>query len=76
MFEAFEEVEINAACAKCGHGHRKAVRQLRHEGSFECFACGARISVEDAPIRSALANIEQVREELGHVLECRSIAVR
>ena len=31
--------------------------------------CGTRISIEDAPIRSALRHIEQVREELIRVLE-------
>jgi hypothetical protein len=43
---------------------------LREEGSsFNCIICGTRISIEDAPIRSALRNIEQVREELIRVLE-------
>jgi hypothetical protein len=62
MRESFDDVEINPACPKCGQGHRKTVRWLREEGS-------TRISIEDAPIRSALRNIEQVREELIRVLE-------
>lgn len=69
MSETFDDVEINATCPKCGQGHRKTVRWLRDEGSFNCVMCGTRISIEDAPIRSALDNIEQVREELSRVLE-------
>jgi hypothetical protein len=57
MRESFDDVEINPACPKCGQGHRKTVRWLREEGSFNCI------------IRSALRNIEQVREELIRVLE-------
>ena len=59
MRESFDDVEINPACPKCGQGHRKTVRWLREEGSFNCIICGTRISIEDAPIRSALRNIEQ-----------------
>jgi Zn ribbon nucleic-acid-binding protein len=69
MRESFDDVEINAACPKCGQGHQKTVRWLREEGSFDCFMCGTRISIEDAPIRSALRNIEQVREELNRMQE-------
>jgi len=63
MRESFDDVEINPACPKCGQGHRKTVRWLREED------CGTRISIEDAPIRSALRNIEQVRAELIRMLE-------
>ena len=69
MRKSFDDVEINPACPKCGQGHRKTVRWLREEGSFNCIMCGTRISIEDAPIRSALRNIEQVREELGRILD-------
>ena len=69
MRKSFDDVEINPACPKCGQGHRKTVRWLREEGSFDCIMCGTRISIEDAPIRSALRNIEQVREELGRILD-------
>ena len=69
MRQSFDDVEINPACPKCGQGHRKTVRWLREEGSFNCVMCGTRISIEDAPIRSALRNIEQVREELGRILD-------
>jgi hypothetical protein len=67
MGKSFDDVEINAACPKCGQRHQKTVRQLREECSFDCFMCGARISIEDVPIRSALRNIEQVREELERI---------
>jgi peptide subunit release factor 1 (eRF1) len=76
MFESFDQVKINAACSKCGYAHRKTVHQLRAEHNFRCFACGNQISVEDSQVRSALANIDRVREELGRVVENRSIAVR
>ena len=69
MRKTFDDVEINPACPKCGQGHRKTVRWLREEGSFNCIICGTRISIEDAPIRSALRNIEQVREELIRMRE-------
>ena len=49
MRESFDDVEINPACPKCGQGHRKTVRWLREEGSFNCIICGTRISIEDAP---------------------------
>jgi hypothetical protein len=68
MPEAFDHVEINAACSKCGQAHRKTVLWVREEGSFPCVMCGTHISIEDAPIRSALDNIEQVREELIRAL--------
>jgi hypothetical protein len=42
---------------------------LREEGGFTCIMCGTRISIEDAPLRSALRNIEQVREELDRMME-------
>ena len=58
--QSFDEVEINPACPKCGQGHRKTVRWLRE---------GTPISIEDAPLRSALRNIDQVREELNRLLE-------
>ena len=66
---SFDDVEINPACPKCGHDHRKTVRWLREERTFDCFMCGTRISIEDAPIRSALRNIEQVSQELDRMLE-------
>lgn len=66
---SFDDVEINPACPKCGQCHRKTVRWLREEGSFECFMCGTRISIEDAPLQSALRNIDQVREELNRMME-------
>ena len=66
---SFDDVEINPACPKCGQDHRKTVRWLREEGSFDCFMCGTRISIEDAPIRSALRHIEQVSQELDRMLE-------
>ncbi len=73
MRKSFEDVEINPACPKCGQGHRKTVRWLREEGSFDCIMCGTRISIEDAPIRSALRNIEQVREEFSRILDCGNL---
>ena len=69
MGESFDDAEINAACPKCGQGYQKTVRWLREEGSFDSFMCGTRISIEDASIRSALRNIEQVREELNRLME-------
>jgi Zn ribbon nucleic-acid-binding protein len=76
MFESFDQVKINAACSKCGYAHRKTVRQLREERSFGCFACGTRISIDDAQVRSALANIDQVRDELNRIVENRAVVVR
>ena len=65
MRASFDDVEINPACPKCGQGHRKTARWLREtEGSFNCIMCGTRISIEDAPIRSALRTIDQVREQM------------
>jgi hypothetical protein len=69
MHDWFDDVEINPACPKCGQGHRKTARWLREEGSFNCIMCGTRISIEDAPLRSALRNIDQVREELDRMME-------
>ena len=49
MRESFDDVEINPACPKCGQGHRKTVRWLREEGSFNCIICGTRISMKMHP---------------------------
>jgi peptide subunit release factor 1 (eRF1) len=76
MFESFDQVKINAVCPTCQYENRKTVRQLRDEPTFGCFACGSQISTADAQVRSALANIDQVRDELSRVVENRSIAVR
>ena len=58
MFESFDDVEINPACPKCAQGHRKTVRWLREEGSFNCIICGTRIRLGRAPISPASIIIE------------------
>ena len=67
MRDSFDDVEINATCSKCGQDHRRTVLRLREEGSFNCSMCGTTISIEDAPLRSALRTIDQVREELDRM---------
>jgi hypothetical protein len=61
MRESFDDVEINPACPKCGQGIAR-----RFGG---CVKKAASTASSAAHGRSALRNIEQVREELIRVLE-------